>query len=146
MPMNSIEILHKFAEAYTTLMGLLVKENGALMQSTEQMLRNLSVNSSNDTRMDDINNGRLILSDNEYEDVERIFLTILQAVDEKYDNSAVLRLLDSTKQILSRFAIPQKKEQSITIKTMYDKVIMNSTIFDDVKLHIDKLKDLIYKR
>ena len=143
--MNNIEILHKFAEAYSTLMGLLVKENGMLHQSTEQMLRDLSTSISNETRMDDINSGIFVLSDKEYDEVEKIYLTLLQAIEVKYDSQSILRLADSTKQILSRFVIFQKKEQSITIKTIYNRVMMNASISEEIKMLVDNLSNLIYK-
>lgn len=143
--MNNIEILHKFAEAYSTLMGLLVKENGMLHQSTEQMLRDLSTSISNETRMDDINSGIFVLSDKEYDEVEKIYLTLLQAIEVKYDSQSILRLADSTKQILSRFVIFQKKEQSTTIKTIYNRVMMNASISEEIKMLVDNLSNLIYK-
>lgn len=143
--MNNIEILHKFAEAYSTLMGLLVKENGMLHQSTEQKLRNLSTSISNETRMDDINSGILVLSDKEYDEIEKIYLTLLQAIEMKYDSQSILRLADSTKQILSRLVIFPKKEQSTTIKTIYNRVTMNASISEEIKMLVDNLSNLIYK-
>ena len=143
--MNNIEILHKFAEAYSTLMGLLVKENGMLHLSTEKMLRDISTSISNETRMDDINNGILVLSDKEYDEVEKIYLTLLQAIEVKYDSQSILSLADSTKQILSRFVISPKKEQSITIKTIYNRVTMNASISEEIKMRVENLSKLIYK-
>lgn len=143
--MTKIEILHRFAESYTTLMELLVRESNLVHQNTEHFLHSLSSNTANGTQMD-IVNSKSILSPKEYEDIEKIFWTILLAIDEKYyDGDAIKELAESTKQILSRFIIPKKKEPLSSIKELYQKVIESSSIADDTRLLVDSLKSLIYE-
>lgn len=144
--MTKIEILHRFAESYTTLMELLVRESNLVHQNTEHFLRGLSSNTANGTQMD-IVNSKLILSSKEYEDIEKIFWTILIAIDEKYyDGDAIKELAESTKQILSRFIVPEKKKEPLSsIKELYQKVIENTSIADETRLLVDSLKSLIYE-
>lgn len=144
--MSNIEILHKFAESYTTLMGLLVKETNLLHHNTESLLRNLSTNTTNGTQMDIENNNSMILTSEEYENVEKIFMTILQAIDEDYyDKDAILRLADSTKQMLSRFIVAKKKEKPLIIKNLYDKIITNDAISNEMRLLLEILNHQIYE-
>ncbi len=143
--MTNIEILHRFAESYTTLMELLVKESNLVHQNTEYLLRSLYSNTASGTQMD-IANSKPILSPKEYEDIEKIFWTILLAIDERYyDGDAIKELADSTKQILSRFIVPKKKEPLSSIKELYQKVIESTSIADDTRLMVDSLKCLIYE-
>jgi len=141
--MTQLDILIKIAEAYTILMKLMVKNAEYARTQAATSLKNLS-----EEKLTQLNNETSydkLLTDADYANIEKIFLYILQALNEEqsdYDN--VYKLSETFKQVLSSFKIA-KREMPLTLMKLYDSDIKKSAISDDYRLILEHLKNVIYK-
>lgn len=141
--MNQLDILIKIAEAYTILMKLMVKnaENARIKASI--FLKNLS--EANSTQLNNDMSYEILLTDEDYANIEKIFLYILQVVnDEQSDYENVFKLSESFKQVLASFTI-EKREMPSTLLQLYNSVIQKDVILANCRLSIEQLRNMIYR-
>lgn len=137
------DILIKLAEAYTILMKLMVKNAEYDRLKAYTSLKNLSESYS--TELNNQISHDMLLVDEDYDNIEKIFLYILQALNEEQsDVNNVHNLLISFKQVLSSFKLV-KREMPSTILQLYNSVLQRVTIIDDTRLIVEHLKNMIYR-
>ena len=137
------DILIKLAEAYTMLMKLMVKNAEYDRLKAYTSLKNLSESYS--TELNNQISHDMLLVDEDYDNIEKIFLYILQALNEEQsDVNNVHNLLTSFKQVLSSFKLV-KREMPSTILQLYNSVLQRVTIIDDTRLIVEHLKNMIYR-
>lgn len=137
------DILIKLAEAYTILMKLMVKNAEYDRLKAYTSLKNLSESYS--TELNNQISHDMLLVDEDYDNIEKIFLYILQALNEEQsDVNNVHNLLTSFKQVLSSFKLV-KREMPSTILQLYNSVLQRVTIIDDTRLIVEHLKNMIYR-
>lgn len=137
------DILIKLAEAYTILMKLMVKNAEYDRLKAYTSLKNLSESYS--TELNNQISHDILLVDEDYDNIEKIFLYILQALNEEQsDVNNVHNLLTSFKQVLSSFKLV-KREMPSTILQLYNSVLQRVTIIDDTRLIVEHLKNMIYR-
>ena len=141
--MTQFDILVKIAEAYTILMKLMVKNAEYARIKAAISLKNLSEKTS--TQLNNEMSQTTLLTVEDYANIEKIFLYILQALtEEQSDYENAYKLLDSSRQVLSSFKI-EKREMPSTLKQLYNSVLQKVEISDDNRLTIEYLKNMIYR-
>ena len=141
--MTQLDILIKIAEAYTILMKLMVKNAEYARIKAATSLKNLS--EKNATQINNEIPHDVLLTEEDYSNIERIFLYILQAINEEQsDYENVYKLSVSFKQVLSSFKIV-KREMPSTLMQLYNSALQNAVITDDNRLILEHLKNVLYR-
>ena len=141
--MTQLDILIKIAEAYTILMKLMVKNAEYARIKAATSLKNLS--EKNSTQLNNEVSNDILLTDEDFVNIEKIFLYILQALNEEQsDYENVYRLSESFKQVLSSFKIV-RKEMPSTLLQLYNSALQKIVITANNRLIVEQLRNMIYK-
>ena len=141
--MTQLDILIKIAEAYTILMKLMVKNAEYARIKAATSLKNLS--EKNSTQLNNEVSNDIVLTDEDFVNIEKIFLYILQALNEEQsDYENVYRLSESFKQVLSSFKIV-RKEMPSTLLQLYNSALQKIVITANNRLIVEQLRNMIYK-
>ena len=140
--MTHFEMLIKFAEAYTILMKLMVKNAEYARVKAYYSLKKISEDET--TQLNNEICYDAILTDEDYASIEKVFMYILQALNEEpYDADNVQKLLESFNQVLSSFKIT-KREIPATLQQLYISVLDKLVITDENRLKVENFKNMIY--
>lgn len=140
--MTHFEMLIKFAEAYTILMKLMVKNAEYARVKAYYSLKKISEDET--TQLNNEICYDAILTDEDYASIEKVFMYILQALNEEpYDADNVQKLLESFNQVLSSLKIT-KREIPATLQQLYISVLDKLVITDENRLKVENFKNMIY--
>ena len=140
--MTHFEMLIKFAEAYTILMKLMVKNAEYARVKAYYSLKKISEDET--TQLNNEICHDAILTDEDYASIEKVFMYILQALNEEpYDADNVQKLLESFNQVLSSLKI-KKREIPATLQQLYISVLDKLVIADENRLKVENFKNMIY--
>ena len=140
--MTHFEMLIKFAEAYTILMKLMVKNAEYARVKAYYSLKKISEDET--TQLNNEICHDAILTDEDYASIEKVFMYILQALNEEpYAADNVQKLLESFNQVLSSLKI-KKREIPATLQQLYISVLDKLVIADENRLKVENFKNMIY--